>query len=59
MSSRKISDADLTFDIQPLLDRCYENGRYDELNYRVDPNPPFSPADAAWAEEMLRAKGLR
>jgi hypothetical protein len=53
------TDADLPLDLQALLDQCFANGRYDDLNYRVEPNPPLEAEDAAWAEDWLRAKGLR
>jgi len=53
------SDVDVPLDLQLLIDRCYHNGRYDDLNYRVDPNPPLDSDDAPWAIELLAAKGLR
>jgi hypothetical protein len=34
------------------------NGRYDDLDYRSDLNPPLDPANAAWAHELLVSKGL-
>lgn len=53
------TDADAPLDLQTLIDQCYRNGRYDDLNYKADPNPPLDPSDAAWADELLRTKGLR
>ena len=53
------TDADVRLDLQSLADRCYANGRYDDLNYRAEPNPPLSAEEAAWADAMLRGKGLR
>ena len=53
------SDVDVPLNLQFLIERCYHNGRYDDLNYRVEPNPPLDPADATWAKELLDAKGLR
>lgn len=48
-----------TVDLQPLLDRCYDTGRYaDEVRYARPPDPPLAPAQQAWAEGVLRAKGL-
>ena len=55
----RASDADVRLDLQTLVDRCYANGRYDDLDYRADPNPPLDASDAAMADELLRAKGLR
>lgn len=49
----------VTVDLQPLLDRCYESGRYAQLvNYRYPCDPPLTPEQQAWAEGILRAKGL-
>jgi hypothetical protein len=53
------TDADVPLDLQALVDLCYENGRYDDTDYRVEPHPPLDPADAAWADEHLRAQGRR
>jgi hypothetical protein len=53
-------DPDVGLDLQEILDRCYDAGRYeDELDYRRDPKVPLSKADAAWARTMLRKRGLR
>jgi hypothetical protein len=47
-------------DLQAVFDRCYEDGpladlaRYD----RKQPDPPLTPEQQAWAEGILRAKGL-
>lgn len=53
------TDADVPLDLQALVELCYANGRYDDLDYQVEPNPPLDSADAAWAAEQLRAKGVR
>ena len=52
------SDADTTLNLQALIDQCYENGRYDHIDYRQPPVPPLDPDGAAWAEKWLRAKGV-
>lgn len=52
-------DEDARLDLQGLLDQCYVNGRYDDIDYTVDPIPPLDPEDAAWADQLLRDKGLR
>jgi hypothetical protein len=50
---------EVTVDLQPLLDRCYDGGRYPELvNYRHPCDPPLTPEQQVWAEGILRAKGL-
>jgi len=53
------TDADVPLELQPLVDQCYHNGRYDNLNYRAEPNPPLCGDEAAWAAELLRSQGLR
>jgi len=46
-------------DLQPLLDRAYDTGRYSRLvRYTAPCNPPLSPEQQTWAEGILRAKGL-
>ena len=53
-------DPDAVLDLQALIELCYARGRYHtRLDYRADPEPPLPPADAAWADELLRAAGLR
>jgi hypothetical protein len=53
------TDSDATLDLQSLVDLCYQRGRYAQLDYTVDPDPPLESGDAVWATELLRAKGLR
>jgi hypothetical protein len=53
------TDADVPLDLQPLLDQAYVNGSYDDTDYDADPVPPLSADDAAWADGVLRARGLR
>ncbi|MGO9109880.1 MAG: DUF4058 family protein [Thermoguttaceae bacterium] len=55
----RTTDADVRLDLQSLVDRCYANGRYDDLDYRTTPNPPLEADDAALADELLRGNGLR
>ena len=52
-------DRDIALDLQALIDQCYEEGRYDDIDYREDPEPPLAPDDAQWADALLREKGLR
>jgi hypothetical protein len=53
------TDRDAPLNIQELVDRCYYNGRYDDINYRAEPDPPLDPDDAAWTHALLSSKGLR
>ena len=52
-------DTDAIIDLQPLVVRAFENGAYDDVDYTKPPIPPLEEADAAWAEELLRAAGRR
>ena len=52
-------DRDVALDLQAVLDRCYEEGRYDDIDYREDPEPPLGSDDARWAEALLREQGRR
>ncbi|AMV27826.1 hypothetical protein VT84_25715 [Gemmata sp. SH-PL17] len=49
----------VTVNLQPLLDRCYDSGKYAALtSYREPCDPPLTPEQQVWAEGILRAKGL-
>ncbi len=52
-------DRPVPLDLQALLDQCYHNGRYDDIDYTKAPVPELPPADAAWAESLLRTAGKR
>jgi hypothetical protein len=53
-------DAEPEVDLRSLLDGVYDRGRYRlQLNYLAKTDPPLDAADAAWAEEHLRAAGRR
>jgi hypothetical protein len=43
-----------------ILHDLYDRASYDlRLDYKGDPDPPLPPVEAAWADELLRQKGLR
>jgi hypothetical protein len=53
-------DADVPLDLQALLDRCYDNGGYqDDRDYEAEPEPALGAEDAAWADALLRERGHR
>ena len=52
------TDSDVVLQLQPLLDECYERGRY-RMNYQQPPDPPLTPDEDAWADQLLRERGLR
>ena len=53
------TEAAVVLDLQPLIDQCHERGRYHLLNYRLALDPPLSPEDAAWADQVLCEHLLR
>jgi hypothetical protein len=54
------TDADVLLDLQALIERCYDNGGYqDDLDYEAEPDPALEADDAAWADSLLREKGQR
>jgi hypothetical protein len=54
------TDADVPLDLQPLLDRCFDNGGYEaDLDYEGEPEPALAADDAGWADALLREKGHR
>jgi hypothetical protein len=56
----KPGDQEPTVDLGSLLHNLYDQASYDlRLDYTGAPDPPLSPAAAAWADQLLRQKGLR
>jgi hypothetical protein len=54
------SDAPVVLQLQPLIERVYAAGAYGEdIDYSKPPDPPLSPDDEAWADELLRKAGRR
>jgi hypothetical protein len=51
------ADADLSLELQRLLDRAYETGRYARTDYTRRLAPPLEGEDATWAEALLKAAG--
>jgi hypothetical protein len=55
----RATDPDVPLDTQAILDQCYRNGGYDDIDYRGEPDPPLSADDAKWADTLLREQGRR
>ena len=49
-------DADVPLALQPIVDRIYIEGGYDDLDYARPLRPPLSPADAAWAADRIATR---
>lgn len=52
-------DKDVPLDLQALVDQAYHNAGYDAIDYKGECIPPLTGEDAAWADALLREKGLR
>jgi hypothetical protein len=51
---------DVVLDMQAVFDRNYEEGAYaEQIDYTQEPVPPLTGEDAAWADALLRERGLR
>jgi hypothetical protein len=50
----------ITVDLQPILDACYDNGKYERrVHYRTQkPKPPLKKDQKKWAEKILEAEGI-
>ncbi|MEN3001421.1 MAG: DUF4058 family protein [Armatimonadota bacterium] len=56
----RVGDTDATLDLQALINRVYEQGRYYRLiDYSQAPVPPLTDEEAQWVDTILREKGLR
>jgi hypothetical protein len=52
------TDADVALDVQALLEQCYEDGGYDDIDYATEPKPPLRGAER-WSAQLLRRAGYR
>ncbi len=52
-------DPDAVLDIQPLVDAAYQDGRYDDIDYRRPCIPPLEGKEAACMEGLLKSVGKR
>ena len=51
-------DAPVKLSLQQMVDRVYNAGRYGRtVRYSRELDPPLSPADAAWADDLLKVSG--
>jgi hypothetical protein len=53
------ADPDVPLDLQPILEQCYRNGGYDDIDYTAEPDPPLPVGDAKWADTLLREHARR
>jgi hypothetical protein len=56
----KGGDPDASLDLQAVLATAYDRAGYDlSVDYTRDPVPPLPPEWAAWADRLLKERGLR
>lgn len=55
----RVDDEDARLHLQPLIERAYVEGAYDDIDYSKPPRPPLEGNDGAWAEALLRSAGKR
>ncbi len=56
----RAGDAEPIVDLQALFNGVYDRAAYDfRIDYTAAPLPVLSETDAAWADSLLREKGLR
>ena len=53
------ADREVPLALQAVVDQCYANGGYDDIDYRGEPDPTLSPDDASWADALLRELARR
>jgi hypothetical protein len=52
-------DSDAILDLQELIDRTYENGGYDSIDYSIPPIPALDAETAAWAQELIARRNTQ
>ena len=48
------ADADVPLDLQTIVDQAYQNGRYDDIDYKERLDPPLDGDDVNWVEQLLQ-----
>ena len=56
----KAPDPDVTLDLQSVLETAYDRAGWQKIvDYRAESDPALPSEQAAWADELLKSKGLR
>ncbi len=50
------TDVPIRIDLQPLIDRAYQLGGYDDIDYTEELDPPLTAEEAAWVKSLVVAK---
>ena len=51
-------DEDVVLVLQPLIDRCYRMGGYDQERHEHVPGPPMNEDESTWVQQQIKAAGL-
>lgn len=54
----RATDNPVPLDLQPLIDRCYQTGRYWQLSQRPLPPPGLAADEQVWVDQQRSAAGL-
>ena len=52
-------DAEVSLDLQEVVNLSYSRGRYDDIDYSRSPDPPVSPEDAAWVRTIVKNSSVK
>jgi hypothetical protein len=52
------TDNDVPLELQPIIDRIYQEGGHDDLNYHEPLEPPLSSEDCAWAAALIAQRDI-
>lgn len=55
----RYGERDAVLQLQPLIDQCYQDGRYYRLDYSGKPSGKFNKALKQWINQRLQSEGLR
>ena len=55
----RYDERDIVLQLQPLIDQCYQDGRYYRLDYAGTPKGKFNEQLTQWIEDRLRTEGRR
>ena len=50
------TDVPIRIDLQPLIDRAYQLGGYDDIDYTEELDPPLTAEEAEWVKSLVVAK---
>lgn len=55
----RLIEPDVALDLQAVMQQCFDDAALWHANYSQDPDPPLSPEDSKWLDQLLKSRGLR